>query len=284
MVAYWTYYENNNYVTETFQTTTDADGIYSFTALPLIDYTNNYSSSSMTIAAYDSQNSDLSGSTSISSTAVLQSYSISLSQNDLELITHTGSDNNKIDTVAANSVITLTYNQNVSAQITQQKGGYVYLYNNGTGNRIAANVVYNNNKITITASANLQPGSTYRVSAMVYATANKSLSSGFYLYTISTPGAAMTVTPVVAINTVSTVNYLKATTPTPYAVAYEIYASADGVTDYQLIVSSNTSVTSTNGYNVNSYAKGAKFYIVPFNYDAYGNRVHGTASNIVTIP
>jgi hypothetical protein len=287
VVAYWQYYENNNYVTETFQTTTNADGIFNFTGLPLIDYTTDsyYYSSSITIAAYDSQNSDLSGSTSVSSTGATHSYPISLSQNDLQMISYTGADGKNIDTLAANSQITITFNQNVSAAITQQNGGNVTLYNAGAGYKeVATTVAYSGNKITITPSANLQPGTRYEVSFDVFATDTKSVNDNFYLNTVNTPGKPMTVTPVVLINTVNMTNYLKASTTTPNASAYEVYASSDGVTDYLLISSNNTAVTSTNGFNVNSYSKGAKFYIVPFNYDSNGNKVYGTASNIVTIP
>ena len=286
VVAYWSYRDMNNYTTETFQTTTDAEGLYNFTGLPLIDYTNDYySGNSLTIAAYDPQNVASSGSATVSNTGVARSIQINIYDNDLNLISYTGSNNNKVDTLLANAKITLTFNQNVSEEITKKMNGYVDLYNENVYDKVAATVTYSDNKVTITPLTNFRPGTRYSVSFRVYATEYKSYNSSFYFNTILTPAKAMTVRPVLTINTVSTSNYLKLTTVTPNASGYDIYASQDGgKTDYLLITSDSYNLTSTNGYYLGGYPAGSKFYVVPYNYDSNWNRTYGTASAIVTKP
>lgn len=277
VVAYWRIYDNYNYgyTTETFETTTDADGIYNFTALPLIDYTYN-NNSGLSIAAYDPQNPDHSVSTSIGSTAVLKTTSLYLDDDALQLVSYTGGNSVKLDTLKENAKITLVFNQNVSEEITKKMGGEVYL--SRYGSKVAASVAYNGNKITITPSTNLAPGTSYQINVSVYATEYKYYGDIYYIGTISTPGKALTVKPVVTIAS----GYLKLTTVTPNATGYEIYVSRDGGKTDFLRINDSYYLTSTNGYSISGYPTGAQFYVIPYNFDALGNTVYGTKSDIVT--
>lgn len=289
VVAYWSNREMNNYVTETFETTTDQDGIFNFAGLPLIDYTEDYYAGNVTIAAYDPSNTDASGSLTLYNTGVIKSYQINISSSSLDDISFSGNQV-MVDTVAANSNLTVTFNQNVSSEITAKMGGYVTLYNYNTYYKVAATVSYSNNKIIVTPLANLKPGTRYELEFNVYATEFKQAYGSYYFTTVTSPSKAMTVQPVLKINTVSTSHYLKLTTTTPNAYGYEIWASLDGgKTDYVLVDTDygySIDLNSTNGYYISSsYPSGTKFYVVPYNNTGLnGARVYGQASAIVTKP
>lgn len=284
VIAYWTHENGTDYVTETYETTTDANGMYSFTALPMIDYNDSYySSSSITIAGYDSNNSELSGSMSFSNFSQTSSFNISLSDKSLAFLSYTGANNALVDTLAANGKIVLTFSQNVSEEITQKMGGYVYLQQY-YGNKLGTKVEYSGNTITITPIGNYLPNTTYEIEFYVFATETKATYSTKYFTTISRTTSALSGTPVITYTNATSGYYdlLKVTTPTSNATYYEVYASGDGVSDY-VNIDYDPASTFTSGYQIyySSYSKGAKFYVRPYKI-SNGNRVYGTISNIVT--
>jgi hypothetical protein len=279
-------YLNSSYEPNVYTTTTNEVGAYSFNNLP--------AQTNLTVVAIHPTDPSTEGSVSISSysgnyaitNGVLLLNDINVSTEPLDFVKgdyfsfENGSLVNKgVDTTAS---ITITFTDNVSQVITQNKGGYAELRDYSSDETVASTVTYAGNKITFKPANYLTYNSRYYVRFKVYSSESKyTTNSGnvyntlYNFYTKPRVVAALSGTPVISLVS----NAIHLGTPTTNAKGYDIYASEDGKTQFQKIATENTL---TSNYSVSSYATGATFYVVPVTWDAYGVRTYGTASAVIT--
>jgi hypothetical protein len=277
---------DESYEPNVYTTTTNDVGAYSFTKLPVgsnltiisTHPTDPSAQGSITVATYNGDFITNSG-VLLASDINLTSEPLDFVKGDYFLTENENLVNNAVDT-AAN--IVLTFSDNVSQVITQNKGGYVQLRLYSNNQVLASTVTYSGNKITIDPVDYLTYSTRYYVNFKVYSTDTKYFASPgattnmFYgFYAKARPAAALSGTPAITI----VANALHLSTATTNAKGYDIYYSLDGKTEF-LRVSTNNSLAVD--YSIAAYATGSKFYIVPVTWDSNSVYTYGTQSNTVT--
>jgi hypothetical protein len=261
-----------------YTTTSDANGVYSFSNLPLFANT--------TVVATSGSSSATSGSFLLGLTSTVTPLAVSninMTDNELLLLNYTGKGGVLVDTA---SQITLTFSENISADITKSLGGYVKLFKGA--DEVLTTVSYSNNQITISpiSPATLTRNTTYYIDVEVYATAFKSILIGDGVsasFTTKAPSATLTTPSITydAINGLRITIASIATKANKGTISYELWAKGADEADF---VKSATSIADnvTAPYSIASVAK-YSYYVVA-QVTGFDGAVVRTISNIVTRP
>jgi hypothetical protein len=232
VTAYFTYYYDDvNYSYVCLEpsyatTTTDANGAYSFSNLPV--------GANISFVA---SNSTASGSESatISSFVVPEIVdNIDMSEEALRLISYTGQGSNVY--VDSTGTIKLVFSEAVSQSVTEAHGGSISLYNYYTDETVLVEASYSQNEITIkpAGSASLTPGGYYYIQFDVYASDTKNISSS-YSYGFIVKSLAGTVTvPTMSYDATNGLRIATLSSGTNLSgnVTYYLWRKAKGAFDY----------------------------------------------------
>jgi hypothetical protein len=265
-----------------YTATTGANGEYSFTNLPVGAY-------AYIVASNGTASGNTRMSRSISDTPNSISTwasTIDMEEEPLYLVNYTGKATvqNRLDTLATNSTITLTFSENVSEAITKAQGGYVRL-TDGSSDVVATTVTYSNNTITIVPSNNLIHGGSYTLEVNVYSSVNKSVSDIVISYqVVSAPNIALTQPAIqssgsnLLLTIAANANVIMAA-----KIRYDVYES-DGLHAF-ILTNANTEIhasTTLPATLITGTTVGHKYYVVPVSIDDFEILTYGPASAIVT--
>lgn len=155
----------DNIIPRVYETTTDADGYYTFSNIPAVSWTY------LRVLEYTDANGEkyndyyndydiVAGATTTINPINLSRITDNLKLINTNLWTAPDVPTNNFP---INGSITLEFNKDVDQSVTEERGGYVNLYGAGT-----YKVVYNGNIITITPDVNFSTSSNYSVEFEVY--------------------------------------------------------------------------------------------------------------------
>ncbi|MCF6239754.1 MAG: Ig-like domain-containing protein [Bacteroidales bacterium] len=176
--------EYYRFVPNLYQTTTDADGYFSFTNVPATQvnlrvpsYTDVNGETYSTYSDYFSLDAE----NNLSKGTILiyrQSDPIRLINSNAWSATNVGTDN-----FVVSDNITLTFNKDVDETVTMNKSGGVWLYDN-SGQIVDISVTYTDNVITVDPNEDLIPGKQYNINWNVYSSSEyDNIGDNFYFRT-----------------------------------------------------------------------------------------------------
>jgi len=268
-----------------YTTTTDANGAYSFSNLPV--------GCTITCTAYSG---NASGSNAGSALGLGQTITplhvgnIAISEEELYLLSYTGQGTNvKIDTTTAS--IVLTFSENISEAITKSKtDGHVKI--TAGSNDVLTTATYSGQTITLTLTAGtLTSKQTYTIDFKVYASDNK-FAQGTPTFTTKERSAviAATVATLAYTDPNLIVTSLPAITgmPSGKLLDFDVYYKSiySDQMDFRKIATGTpigTTTTMTIGPPSGGYLPGS-YYVVPKVTGLDGVTVYGVPSNVAVRP
>lgn len=279
-------YSYDKLETVTYNTTTDANGKYSFINLPM-GYTIN-------VIAYSGAASGAAASLDLKNmlySVTPKLLDIRISEEELYLVNYTGKGTStsysKLDTTTTS--IILTFSENISEAFTKGKGGYIKLI--AGGENVLCSVAYSGATATITLPAGtLASGTTYTISYLVYATEIKSANDDVTFRTKQRPASiASTVAALAFADPNFQVTNMPAISgmPTGTLLDFDVYhkSPSDDRLDFRLVSGTSVSGTATQRVisKIGGFAPG-QYYVVPKVTGLDGVTVYGVPSAPATRP
>jgi hypothetical protein len=261
-----------NGIDSIFTATTDANGNFSFDNLP---FSQQGSVSAQVINGATSGSDN--DSYALTAAGKTLAFSITTTAAPISFLSanyEVVANNKEFD---PSSAVILTFSENINATITALRGNI--LLSNYSGS-VGIDVAVSANKLTITPKVKLQNSTSYSISGNVYASETKktSISGSFTTKITSTTTVLNTTTaPVIAFD--ATKANVLVSTAAAGTTGYDIYeATPTG----EFIYNSSNIGSPTLTLTTTGDATGQRYYVVPIGYDANGNKVRGTQSNILT--
>ena len=254
-----------------FTTTSDADGAFSFDALPFDPEKYMYAY----VGSGEASGSD-NDRYGIVATKNL-GFVVKLSQGSFTFLYGNFEKAYGKDNFSITSNIELVFSDAVDLAITMKKGS-IKLFKSGF--EIGSDFTVSGNKLIINPKNDLETNSDYFVNGYVYASEYKFASVDMQSFSTTPTTAMIALDPTSKATLTLTTTMLTITAPV--GASYVVIYKTSGTPAEFYYESSRTVTSGTATYNISSDATGTSYYVIARGVDANGNAVYSTQSAVIT--
>lgn len=254
-----------------FTTTSDADGAFSFDALPFVP--GDYMSAYVVSGEASGSDADTYGLVATKNLG----FVVTLTQGRFQFLYGNFEKAYGNSNFAITSNIELVFSDAVDLAITMKRGS-IKLYKSYS--EIGSDFTISGNKLIINPKNDLEVNSDYYVNGTVYASEYKT-ASVYNQYFTTTPTTALVALDPTSKATLTLTSTMLTITAPLGASSVVIYKTSGTPAEFYL-ESTRTVFSGTATYNISSDATGTSYYVIAKGIDAKGNTVYSAQSAVIT--